>query len=135
MNKNNNGFSLIELLLALLILSIISATAYPVYMQHIYKIRRAEAQIVLLDLAARMEHYYIENNYSYRDATLDKLGISQISNTDSYQITISHITPTTYLLQATPQHAQTNDTACGTLTLNERGQKGQTGNGNSYECW
>ncbi len=52
-----SGFSLIELLIALALVAILSAIAYPAYHHHVIKTRRAGAKVELMDLAARLEQY------------------------------------------------------------------------------
>jgi type IV pilus assembly protein PilE len=113
------GFTLIELLVVIAIISLLVGIAYPSYQQYLIKSRRADAQSALMDLAIHMEHYYTEN-YTYATAT--------VSNTQSpagfYTLGITQQDERSFTLQATPQHAQTADTTCQSLTLNHTGEKG-----------
>lgn len=134
--NTTKGFTLIELIIVLVIIGILSAIVYPSYTQYVTKTRRSEAQIALLDLAARMERYASENNNSFTDVTLVALHANPITLHGYYQLAILDVTPTTYSLHAIPLGAQaTHDFACGTLTYNQLGQKGQTGKGTVVECW
>ncbi|HAJ93243.1 MAG TPA: hypothetical protein DCO71_11630, partial [Gammaproteobacteria bacterium] len=58
MVKKTRGFTLIELMMVLAVLSIIVAVGYPSYMEHVKKSRRAEGMGQLLELADRMERAY-----------------------------------------------------------------------------
>lgn len=134
--KNQAGFSLIELLIVIAIVSLLVGIAYPSYQQYLIKSRRADAQSALMDLAVRMEHYYTEN-YTYARAT--------VPNTQSpagfYTLSITQQDETSFMLQATPQNAQTADTICQSLTLNHTGKKNITAGpegeptGDVALCW
>ena len=56
------GFSLIELLVALVILAVLAAQAMPAYQQHIVRTRRSEAQSALLRLMMQQERFHTQNN-------------------------------------------------------------------------
>lgn len=62
--KNNNGFTLIELMITVAILSIIAAVAYPSYSSYMQRGKIIEATVVLSDYRVKMEQYYQDNrNY------------------------------------------------------------------------
>lgn len=142
LENGQRGFSLIEIMISLIIISILTSFAIPMYTQHITKSRRTDAKIALMDLAARMERFYAEN-HTYANATIgtnpttDVLSMN-LSSQGFYQLSILNQTATTYTLQASPipgsSQAQ-NDTACGNLRLNQLGQRQITGTGDATECW
>ena len=133
--KNINGFSMIELLITLSIVAILTTIAYPSYQNHMNKVHRTEAQVALVNLAARMERYYLENNYSYAHATISKLDINKKIPNGFYELSIK-ATDNAYVLSATPVDKQAkNDAQCGTLTLDQLGRKDKTGQANLKECW
>ncbi|MRW87405.1 prepilin-type N-terminal cleavage/methylation domain-containing protein [Pseudoduganella sp. FT26W] len=56
------GFSLIELLVALVILAVVASQAMPAYQSHMTRTRRGEAQSALLKLMMQQERFYTQNN-------------------------------------------------------------------------
>jgi type IV pilus assembly protein PilE len=147
MQKTSRGFSLIELMVAVVIVGILAGIAYPSYNAYVLKANRTEAKTRLLQIAQLQERNFTEKN-TYTTNCAGLLGVtgtvySASSNSDSsgYQITCaSGASPLTiansYLLSAVPQGNQTNDTKCGTLTLTHTGAKQISGgSGTAAECW
>ena len=56
------GFSLIELVIALTVLGIVTAVAYPSYMQHLVKSSRSAAQNEVQELSSMQEKIYLNAN-------------------------------------------------------------------------
>lgn len=132
--KAESGFTLIELSCVLAIISILAMIAYPLYTQHLFKARRSDAEIALLDLASGMERYYADHN-SYLGATLENTETNKYSHNDFYQMSIAMSTDEDYQLTAVPKNAQLKDTLCGNLGLNQLGEKTISGKGTVSECW
>jgi type IV pilus assembly protein PilE len=134
------GFTLTELLIAVAILGIISAIAYPSYQNYVRGARRAEARNMLLDASNREERNFADNNTYTDDMTA--LGFAAdpaISETTNYSLdaAVNPAVPnaTTYTLTATAQGSQAADDKCDTLTLASTGAKGSSGTGSADECW
>ncbi len=129
------GFSLLEILLAVLIIGILASAAYPLYTDYVIKTKRSEAEMGLLQLASAMEQYYTRHNH-YQGATLAKLAMPTTTEHGYYRLAIRKLTPTTFELAAIPQGAQQRqDANCGTLTLDHVGRKGVSGPGTIADCW
>lgn len=129
------GFTLVELSIVMAIVILLALIAIPSYNTYVTGGRRADGTTSLLNLAQQMERYFTENN-TYVGATLANVGVSPTSPQSYYNLQILTATATAYTLQAVPQGSQaTNDTLCSTLTLNQLGQKGESGTGTSADCW
>jgi type IV pilus assembly protein PilE len=60
--RRNQGFSLIELMIAVAIAGILSAVAYPSYVSYIEKGRRAECRSGLLKSMQQQERFFTQRN-------------------------------------------------------------------------
>jgi type IV pilus assembly protein PilE len=159
MQKLNQGFTLIELMIVVAVVGILSAIAYPNYRDSVDKGRRASAKAVLQDAQAYMERIYSEN-YSYHadtQGTLINSGTYFQSNftvapkpgegNAAYNIIVQTLqtTPNQYTVTAVPITAgpMAGD-RCGTFVVNRTGRKGVTGYSTTLyanqltanrECW
>lgn len=128
---NMTGFSLIELMIAIVIVAILASVAYPSYQEYLRRGARADAQAHMMDIAGRQGQFLIDNR-AYA-ASLAALGVTTPTSVASkYTITLdAGGTPPTFTITATPTGDQANDT-CGTLTLDNSGAKTASGTGT---CW
>lgn len=129
--KNNKGFTLIEVMIVVAIIGILAAIAYPSYDEYVKRGNRTEGQAFLSDVAARQERYFSQNNvYVTKDSDISKLGLSSAgSPTGKYSLTVG-TGGGGYTLTVANTF---NDTKCGSLTLNARGERGA--GGSVAECW
>jgi len=147
MLRKTGGFTLIELMIVVAVMAILAGIAYPSYTEYTRKAKRAEAKTRLLQVAQLQERYFSENQtYTVNIASL--LGVtgtvySSENNgaTSGYQITAAAGTGTgqtianSFVLTASPQLNQVEDTKCGTLTVAHTGAKTKSGTGTLSECW
>ncbi len=75
MHHTSRGITLIELLISLTIIGILSAIVYPSYQQYLQQVRRSDGRIVLMEMMARQQRYYLDHN-SYT-VELRQLGYPQ----------------------------------------------------------
>lgn len=54
------GFTLIELVVTMVIISILTAIAYPLYLHQVVEGRRSGAEAVLMDIAQREQQYFLD---------------------------------------------------------------------------
>jgi type IV pilus assembly protein PilE len=132
LRNRNDGFTLIEVLVAVAIVGILGAFAYPSYTKHVRKSNRSNAEAIMMETAQFMERYYTVNN-SYANAALPS-AVAPKGATGAnvkYNLTFSAgPTASGYTLQAVPAGAQASDT-CGTLTLAHTGAQTPATAG----CW
>jgi len=141
--RQDRGFTLIEMMIVVVIVAILASIAFPSYQEHVRKTRRADCTGAMLSLANALERYFT-NNSTYAGATLGNnagdIFPAQCpidGDTAYYNLAIQNANATGYQLQATPVNAQAGD-RCGTLTLNQLGQKGianAAGGVTWQECW
>lgn len=126
---------MLELLIVMAITAILLAVAYPAYTSHLVKGRRCQAEIALFYLAGQLESFYSLQN-TYQGATLSLLGVDAYTDDHGYQLSIPTATEENYIISATPLGQQSHaDTACATLSLDERGEKSVSGSADPKLCW
>ncbi|MBA2651992.1 MAG: prepilin-type N-terminal cleavage/methylation domain-containing protein [Tatlockia sp.] len=140
------GFSIIEIIIVIMIIALFATFTYPSYRESITRARRIDGKVALLDLAARMEQYYAENQ-TYQGATLGTGSASDVfysnrSAQNYYILLISKQTDTEFNLAAIPRGPQAQgDKACQTLSFNSFGVKGitpgpgGTPSASATQCW
>ncbi|THU05242.1 type IV pilin protein [Lampropedia puyangensis] len=135
MRNDEQGFTLIELMIVVAVVGILAAIAYPSYLEYVLRSRRAEGQAFLNEAAARMERYRAQNGIYTVDTSKLNMPNGNKSENGYYQLSITNTD--SYTLTATRQGAQVADKKCGNLTLNAAGQKGLTNNtgGTVASCW
>jgi type IV pilus assembly protein PilE len=125
------GFTLIELMIALVIIGILAAIAYPNYTQYVIDSRRATAAACLSEQAQALERFFTTNlTYVGGGANLNaRQCVTDLAGFYTFASNIDAGTPRVFEITATPLDAQlNNDSKCGcVLTLNQTGTKGASG--------
>ncbi|MBU0745125.1 MAG: prepilin-type N-terminal cleavage/methylation domain-containing protein [Gammaproteobacteria bacterium] len=127
------GFTLIELVLALTVISILGLISYPSYNEHLLRTRRVYMTMALLDLASSLEIYYA-SNHTYDGATLEDLLSNRTQSKNHYCLELT-TKDDLYTLKATPIGNQKKDLICQTLSLDQDGNKSASGNADIAKCW
>jgi type IV pilus assembly protein PilE len=132
-----NGFSLIELVVAMGIIGILAAVAIPSYLSYTKSANRTDATRTMTFDAQALERCYSQNFSYIVNCPLAVAGPSP-SAQGYYTVTIA-AAASTYTITATPlKSPQTKDTACWTFTLNNAGTQyaaTQGGAANTQSCW
>jgi type IV pilus assembly protein PilE len=119
MHIKNQGMTMIEILIALVVIGIIVAVGYPSFRAASYKSKRSDAINTLINLQAAEEKYRASNT-SYGTAT-QVWGSTNTTPQGYYTVTISNVGATTYTITATATGTQANDTDCMSITLTKSG--------------
>lgn len=136
--RSQQGVTLIELMIVVAIIAIIAAIAFPAYQNQVQQARRADGQGALLQASQQLERCFTRfNSYTAagcaaQAALADADGI--VSPEGFYRVRGTTLTPTTYVLTATPLPPQDRDTRCTSLTVNQAGERGATGSAVD-RCW
>ena len=135
--NQNRGFTLIELMIALVIAAVLYTIAMPAYNSHVMRSHRADAHAALLDISARQERFMAQNNtYTTEIAGATGLNMgSSTSNSNYYNMSVAACAggtiATCYVVTATAAGGQADDTDCATITFSSRGVK----SGTTAQCW
>jgi type IV pilus assembly protein PilE len=138
-SKHQSGFSLIELMIAVAIVGILAAVAYPSYQDSVRRSARADAQSDMAQIAQTAERFFTLNNRydTNRAGVAFALPFSQSPRTGAARYNLTYTTTATtgagYTLTATPVGGQAAD-ACGTMTLNQLGAT-TPGVVSGRSCW
>jgi type IV pilus assembly protein PilE len=143
------GFTLIEVLIAVVVLTILAAIAYPSYVEQVKKGKRAEAKSDLLAAVQAQERFFTNNStYTADLAPLFGLaagatvysGGNHANNKSPYALSAAACAGGTigncFVIAATTNTASGyTDARCGNLTISNTGQKGRSGNAPLADCW
>lgn len=136
--RTRRGVTLIELMVTVVIIGILAAIAYPSYVQYTVKSKRAAAESFIMGVANKQEQYML--NARQYATTLALLGMA-VPEDVAANYTITQPIPVTatppgYTITAVPTGGQaTNDTRCGSVSIDQAGTKGISGTGTVAECW
>lgn len=126
------GFTLIELMIVVAIVGILSAIAYPSYVEYVRKGHRAEARTGLLQAAQWLERAATATG-SYPKTAQFAESLKSVPG-KRYAISLDS-DGSGFILTATRQGAQAGD-KCGNYTLTHTGEQDLTDNTDSVaNCW
>lgn len=138
------GFSIVELMVAVLIAALLAAVAYPSYRDQVRKGRRSDAIAALGALQLAQERY---RNTSVRYAdSVALLGMAAASEGGHYALSIQNASATSYTVLATAKasSSQAEDTNCvrmaiafsaGLTQYQAGGASGELAADTTRRCW
>lgn len=122
-NYRQHGFTLIEVMIVVAIVAILSAIAFPSYLQQVIKSNRAAAKAQMYDIANRQQQYLLSNRAYASKTQLESGGYalpSEVSAKYAYDISVGSGSVPNYVITFTPSGGQVSD---GALTLDSEGAK------------
>jgi type IV pilus assembly protein PilE len=141
------GFTLIEVMVVVAIISILAAVAYPSYQESIRKGKRAEGRAALMQLMQQQEQYYSQHNsyikFSSASVNADEKKFNWFSGNSAaqsaYEISGEACTDDTIQncvrLIANPDSSKVGsaykDPVCGILSVTSTGIK----SADAADCW
>ncbi len=143
----NRGFTLIELMIVVVVISVLAAIALPAYQGYVERARRADAKAGLLSLQLAQEkfrancRFYAANIGNINDCGTNAGASTLIHDNNSpdghYSLSMIAASGATYTLTATrvPGGKQANDTKCGNFSINQNNVQSVTGSLSAAECW
>jgi len=138
--RQQRGFTLVEMMVVVVIISIISAIAIPSYRSYVMKANRTQARSTLVIAAQTLEKCYTDTG-AYNDADCpNDAALSSGGNNPDGHYTISSVrTASNYTLTAQAAGSQTDDTECAKFTISSAGAKVSYTSGNTANtygaCW
>jgi type IV pilus assembly protein PilE len=143
--KTFQGFTLVELMVAVAIIAILAFVAYPAYQSQVKKTRRSDAQAALAELSALQEEYrYQTGGYA---TSIDSLDLKEngfekkdckgknIADFRSkecyYTLSVSARAEAGFTLRARAADGQAADIECLEFSIDDLGDKKAT----SDNCW
>jgi type IV pilus assembly protein PilE len=134
------GFTLTEVMITLVIVSILASIALPSYRNYVVRANRGDATQALLRIAAQQEKYYIQNN-SYA-SSLDAGGLDMDTKSEHgwYDLSITAGDVNGFTAQAVPasDEAQADDDDCQRFSIDSEGRKlaeNAARESNEDVCW
>jgi type IV pilus assembly protein PilE len=133
MMKHSHGFSIIELLIVVALITIIGAISMGFFGDSVIRAKRTEARSTLTEVAGSLEK--CRSLYGAYNAANCNVAFPVASDANLYSIT-GVVAASTFTLTATPVAglSQANDADCTSLTLTNTGVKAATG-ADTSDCW
>jgi type IV pilus assembly protein PilE len=128
---HESGFTLIELMITVVVVSILAAIAFPSYAMFMKKSRRGDAEATLMDIAQREQQYLLDTRtFAPTVVALNTTVPADVSAYYGIQICQTSVTcpaapggaPPTFVIVATPK-AGSPQAGDYTLTLDNTGVK------------
>lgn len=130
------GFTLIELIITVALLSIITTISVSSYRQYMVRANRTDAGAALLRIAAAQERWYLSNN-QYSGDPVELIGAAT-SEHSYYDLAIDlEANPAdgyTAVAEPAPGGRQSTDAKCQQLSIDETGLRDSSPS-DLNECW
>lgn len=137
--RRRRGFTLIELMVTVAIVALLATVGLNAYSSATSRARRAAVQSYLQDIANRQEQRLLYARAYATSAADAAMPTPPDDVVGFYTVTVSAnnaATPPSFTVTATPVGSQaSNDSRCGTLSLNQAGVRTRSGSAALKDCW
>lgn len=129
--------TLIELMVAVAIVGILAAIAYPSYQAYVIRSNRTDATRALTVDAQALERCYSQNFTYLGCPTVTTTAISSPNGYYSVTIPAATLAASSYVITATPAagSVQNKDGQCTSFSLDSSGTQTSTGTASAQTCW
>lgn len=130
------GYTLLELLLTVSIVTIVTSIALPSYQNHVMRSHRSDAMGALMQVANAQEKFYLQNN-TYASSLTDLNITGTRSGYYDLTIPVADVNEFRAEAQAASGGPQAGDDTCQTFTIDSTGALSAQGTGGdtTTECW
>ncbi len=126
--RSYRGFTLIELMIVVLVVTILATIAYPLYLSQVRHARRVDAKSTLKKAVNRGEQFYAQVHHYPQN--LASINVDKTTDNKAYTVSADS-SVSGFKVIANARGDQTND-ACTQYTLRANGQQSSSDPGN---CW
>lgn len=126
--KLQTGFTLVELIIVVAIISILASIAIPAYNGYVETSKRSDAQASLMALAIAQEKYRASNP-TYTTVIGELNGVSSGSESGYYTLAVTAASGATFTATATPNGWTDSNGNCSPMSINQDGPAG------TLSCW
>lgn len=136
-----DGFTLLELLFVLVLISVIAALALPGFRQQMARVHRTEAMTALLQLQSAEEKFYLRHNAYTSNMTAAPpagLGLSTTTSSNRYVLSVAVADDGQSFIGTatpTPDGGQHEDHECLAFSIDARGRRAVSGTRDVRHCW
>lgn len=140
------GFTLLEMMLALVLLGILLYLALPAYQLQVIAANRGVGVAQLLGVVAQQEQFYGQHGryagsfpelgYPQKELAIDSQGgvVDALDERRVYRFSLS-TAEAGFTLHGVPQLLQAKDVQCQTLGINALGLRSVSGRATTQKCW
>ncbi|MCG3845638.1 type IV pilin protein [Photobacterium damselae] len=129
--SRQKGVTLIELLIAIVVIGVLAAIAYPSYQSHVIKAHRTQAMgdMIKIQLALEEQRTAGVSYANYTHTEIQNKLCAACVDKERYEYKVVSASTASYTIKAVPQEPLQNDPECNILYLH------QTGKGQPSSCW
>jgi type IV pilus assembly protein PilE len=124
--RTQPGFTLVELLVTVVVISILLGIAVPSYRQYVVRSKRTAAQAAMMDIASREQQFLLANRAYADKPTLEANGYvlpAEVSESYTWNVQPGTGSAPSFTITFTGTGGQATDNSPGPLTLTSAGVK------------